>query len=92
MKTKKKLLLVLLVLMAFALAACSNNNVSNDAENRPGFNSDNQNPWEKTLNKIRAYVNTVSSNLPRSSKLSIKNLIPASNSIALAIYLLTLFV
>ena len=47
MKTRKKLLLVLLVLMAFALAACSNNNVSNDDENRPGFNGDNQNPWEE---------------------------------------------
>lgn len=47
MKTKKKLLLVLLVLMAFALAACSNNNVSNDDDNRPGFNGDNQNPWEE---------------------------------------------
>ena len=47
MKTRKKLLLVLLVLMAFALAACSNNNVSNDDDNRPGFNDDNQNPWEE---------------------------------------------
>ena len=47
MKTRKKLLLVLLVLMAFALAACSNNNVSNDDDNRPGFNNEQQNPWEE---------------------------------------------
>ncbi|MBO7078340.1 MAG: carbohydrate-binding domain-containing protein [Bacilli bacterium] len=47
MNTRKKLLLVLLMFMAFTLAACSSNNVRND-ENRPGFNGENQNPWEES--------------------------------------------
>ncbi len=45
MKTRKKFLLVLLMLVAFALVGCSSNNTNIDDENRPGFN-DKSNPWE----------------------------------------------